>query len=77
MGVSNKVNDYLSVLRLEPPNRECGVWAEDAKRSPPDRCLDSFSGFAFCPIELRVEDSCRFGQEGDRHRQLNCALKRF
>ena len=49
MGVSNKVNDYLSVLRLEPPNRECGVWAEDAKRSPPDRCLDSFSGFAFCP----------------------------
>ena len=46
---------------------------EDVERAPgtQDGChlidgLRGFWDFVFCPVELRLEDSCRFSQDVDR-----------
>ena len=39
--------------------------------------LNRFSDFVFCPIELHLENSCRFGQDGNRRIQLEQAVDSF
>jgi len=64
-----------AVVRFIIEDVESGSRAEDDGHLTDG--LDCFSDFLFCPIEFRLEDSCRFGQDGDRRVQVKRSMDGF
>ena len=64
-----------TIVRFIFEDMESGARAQDCRHLTDG--LDSFPDFVFCPIELRLEDSGRFGQDGNRRIQLKQAMDSF
>ena len=64
-----------AIVRFIFEDMESGSRTQDCCRLTDS--LNRFSDFVFCPIELRLKDSCRFGQDGNRRIQLKRAMDSF